>query len=404
MTHPQLRRLKIHRYEQFEDVPWIEFSPDQNLILGINGAGKTSLLKLLRAVLSFDYGPLLDKRDFSLELEAQIPVMARRREPFLADVRAKIEHKASAQSVESDADLDEMRRSGEGARLRGEIDIVVDGELQHLKFGGVGEKDHVAATGGLIPVLVDLGDHGFAYVNSSGAMISEDTTQFRKLTAEIEYALGEAGKVEMPLGEDFDLLRQARVFVSLLARLEEDERKEGLCLDRRSQTGWSGVLNPLLADALVVRPRIIREQAKRLECRGLELRVQFRSGVEVVDSELTFGQRRYLAMALALLSSPGRPIFIDEIDNGLHPRLVEAVLGMLPGRQSFLASHNKLVVDYLNYDSADDVRRKIHICRRDGAGKQTVGMLDEATVQDVFEKISVGVMHPSDVLLAEGLW
>lgn len=50
-----LRSLTIHRYEQFVNCPRIELSPDDNLILGINGSGKTSLLRLLAAVLRWNY-------------------------------------------------------------------------------------------------------------------------------------------------------------------------------------------------------------------------------------------------------------------------------------------------------------------------------------------------------------
>jgi len=48
MSVPSLRWLQIHRYEQFDPVR-IEFSGQENLILGINGAGKTRLLRLIRA-------------------------------------------------------------------------------------------------------------------------------------------------------------------------------------------------------------------------------------------------------------------------------------------------------------------------------------------------------------------
>lgn len=46
MSTPTLRWLQIHEYEQFEPVR-IEFSPRESLILGLNGAGKTQLLRLI---------------------------------------------------------------------------------------------------------------------------------------------------------------------------------------------------------------------------------------------------------------------------------------------------------------------------------------------------------------------
>ncbi|HEY0137064.1 MAG TPA: AAA family ATPase, partial [Nannocystis sp.] len=105
-----------------------------------------------------------------------------------------------------------------------------------------------------------------------------------------------------------------------------------------------------------------------------------------------------------LLSHPDSPILIDEVDNGLHPRLVETLLQLLAGRQSFLASHNKIVIDYTNFDGPEDVRRKIHIVQRAKDGRQSVLVLDDETARAVYDKIEVAIQSPSDVLLAEGLW
>jgi hypothetical protein len=163
------------------------------------------------------------------------------------------------------------------------------------------------------------------------------------------------------------------------------------------------LLSALGAESLALRPKVVQANGV-LHCKGFEVRLKFTSGAEYTDSGLTFGQRRFLLMALLLIFRPSFPAFIDEIDNGLHPRLVEAALNLLSERQSFFTSHNKIVVDYINYDSADDIRRKIHICRRDATGRQTVDTISESHAQEVYEKVAVGIMHPSDVLLVEGLW
>ena len=63
-----------------------------------------------------------------------------------------------------------------------------------------------------------------------------------------------------------------------------------------------------------------------------------------------------------------------------------------------------LVVDLLDYESSEDMRRTIHVCRREPDGTQRLIELSDDQVREVFEKIEVGIMHPSDVLLQEGLW
>lgn len=192
------------------------------------------------------------------------------------------------------------------------------------------------------------------------------------------------------------LMREGTRYVS------DDWLPEPLTAKPRSQ--FSDLLEPLGAQSLLVRPKVGLSTPEKLECNGFEVRLKFTSGAEYVDSGLTFGQRRFLMIALLLLFRPSFPAVIDEVDNGLHPRLVEAVLRLLPARQSFLASHNKLVLDYINYEDTEDIRRKIHICRRALGGDQTVAAIDEATAQEVHEKLSVGIMHVSDILRMEGLW
>jgi hypothetical protein len=141
-----------------------------------------------------------------------------------------------------------------------------------------------------------------------------------------------------------------------------------------------------------------------VEGEGIEIRVRFASGTEVIDSRFTFGQKRLITIALGALLCGGSPLLVDEIDNGLHPGLVEKVLGLIRGRQTFIASHNKLVVDLLDYESPEDIGRTIHICQRNQDGTQSLVALSDEQVREVFEKIEVGLMNPSDVLQREGLW
>jgi hypothetical protein len=151
-------------------------------------------------------------------------------------------------------------------------------------------------------------------------------------------------------------------------------------------------------------PNVVREKGELIECRGLGIRVRFLDGTELADTELTFGQRRFLYAGLMLIARPDAPFLMDEVDNGLHPRLIETLLQLLAGRQLFLASHNKLIIDYTNFAGPEDVQKKIHVVERGDDGRQTVRTFDEETARTVYEKIAVAIQSPSEVLLAEGLW
>ena len=421
MTHPQLRRLKIHRYEQFVDVPWIEFSPHQNLILGINGAGKTSLLRLIHAVLTFDYRKLL-AQDFDVEFELAYPAFA----PLTEMVEVSGRVLRTAQVLTDDAlrhpesmdDLNQLEadmeaRSGAHrlnfAVLREQATLALDGKdlpvSRKPTQGRVLPWEDARARGG--PTMLAL------LPSFSGFFVRESDDDFRALTDNIEFSLAPDSAKRFGIEDARDV--PPMFLLALLRHLTDlKDKKTGARFGRddllpdmphgKPANSFERLLAPLGSQSLSIRPKVVQETADVLECRGLEIRLKFDSGAEYGDSGLTFGQRRFLMMGLLLLFRPNFPVLIDEIDNGLHPRLVEAVLALLPGRQAFLASHNKIVVDYVNYDSAEDICRKIHLCRRADDGKQNVATLDESTAQEVFEKISIGIMHPSDVLLFEGIW
>ena len=151
-------------------------------------------------------------------------------------------------------------------------------------------------------------------------------------------------------------------------------------------------------------PKIVRQEKSAVRCRGVGFVCEFLNGNKVAESELTFGQRRYLYGGLVSLLRPGSAVLVDEIDNGMHPRLIETLLKLWEERQVMLVSHNKLVIDYVNFAGPEDVQRKLHIVQRGEDGRQSVKVLDAEEANEVYRKIAVAIQSPSDVLRAEGLW
>lgn len=448
MTQPYLKRLKIHRYEQFVDVPEIEFSPGTNLILGVNGAGKTRLLRLLHAITANDFEALAGQ-DFEVEFEMVLP-------GDLA-LQARVKNKAvnDSYTLIGNGTPTQAKRAEEGGFSVSAQLHLPGGEVAEYEVGsrtsevrlsnGAFEREQGAAffTIPLLriaPLLKKGGTDADAVVRAlfptvRSVFVREDASEFRDLVDEVRFKIqlpnkggvalsftspGPKSIVELikvfffqpifqvgsgQVGSGAD--RALRVSQGLSMRQLEPLQPSPWELSARTgeQVEVAQVLGPLRAEDIHLVPRVVKSQSAVLDCQGLELRVKFASGTEVASSELTFGQRRFLSMALLFWMLPGIPVLIDEIDNGLHPKLVEAALKMGEGRQQlFLASHNKLVIDYTNFDGPEDVQKKIHIVQRADDGRQTVLTLDDATAREVYEKISVAIQSPSDVLLAEGLW
>lgn len=429
MSVPSLRWLQIHRYEQFDAVR-IEFSERENLILGINGAGKTRLLRLIRAVLSQDFGEVID-RPFDVEFEFATGVLPGIDAPVVIHGRVQNE---DAMRLDTDGEYPESL-SLRATTLRASIvyDFTDSRVSCELKDGELSFRD----SSGLFVETAPYSGEGFlrppftrkdrrkmakrmALISGfRSVFVGEADREFQVLTSEIEYLINAIPLRQLSLefqsrterlvrGDMFPLLFQVATH---LDRAVPGISPSWFEFSRGSPDMASSIADELLRveaaiglSHILLVPRIVREKGTLLECRGLGLRVRFRDGTEVVESELTFGQRRFLYASLMLLSHPGAPFLMDEIDNGLHPRLVETLLKELSGRQIFLASHNKIVIDYTNFAGPEDVQRKIHIVQRGEDGRQSVLRLDDETAQNVFAKISVAIQSPSDVLLAEGLW
>lgn len=430
-----LRSLTIHRYEQFRDCPRVEFSPDDNLILGINGSGKTSLLRLLAAVLRWNYDALLGQ-PFDIEFEqvlddgAGSPVSIAGRVQYQPAVpgaaqQAQIRRAARSRYEGLEARFDMRHGSGRSctAEVRdSNIHVTVDGTafegetpvtpwiadcIAESLAGHCDSDDPEGESVASIPL--DVSEHAFETF-----VVRETDIDFTELTERISYD----GILRPPPEHSYSVMAGqwgALVEEVLIAAIEAPDpwghlppvaygrdAGEDELLDMRS------LLAALGAERISFRPRIEKSEniddGVQFEGKGVEIRVLFPSGTEIVDSRLTFGQKRLITIALGALICGGSPLLVDEIDNGLHPGLLEQTLQLIRGRQTFIASHNKLVVDLLDYDSPEDICRTIHICRRNPDGTQKLVPLSDDQVREVFEKIEVGIMSPSDVLLQEGLW
>lgn len=434
MSVPTLRWLQIHRYEQFDPVR-IEFSAHENLILGVNGAGKTRLLKLLRAVLSMDFSDLR-AQPFDIEFEL-LTSLARNAESPLT-IRGRV-HDEVVSADGPDDFPGSMPRQGvslvamlvyesEDTKFSCELK---NGVMTFRESNGAFEEDvSYRGEGSLLPPFrhVDTSEAARKIFNMrptcESAFVSEADQEFQIFTRELEYSviLAEAPMsrlIAIDPSERFGRLLGQDLFPLIFRVVSDLNRKaisKGLLpfASLRGPAIHAGALrhNKLLericaaigAGDVQFSPSTVSVKGDLIECRGLGLRVVFIDGTELADSELTFGQRRFLYAGLMLMAHPTAPFLMDEVDNGLHPRLVETLLNLLASRQIFLASHNKLIIDYTNFDGPEDVQKKIHVVERGDDGRQTVRTFDDETARTVYEKIAVAIQSPSEVLLAEGLW
>lgn len=427
MSAPTLLWLHIHQYEQFDDVR-IRFSPRENLLLGVNGAGKTRLLKLIRAVLTLEFGELLS-RPFDVEFELQTVsggVLGRddiRVTGRVTNVGGTAQGNAENISLQPPMELTATiaYRSAEAliwSEIRG------NEVFYHRDRPSVAEKAMLSGGGSLKPTHRELQDPILretlpkVFPRCEANYLGESDHEFRVLSQILSFTTDGKGITFSTADEKGEslgvpLLWDLLPLVLNVGRLARERFKEGLALSAAGtwaipvpidQTVLPRLFTPLGVRTVRLIPKVTREKGERFECRGIEVNVEFLDGTRLSESELTFGQRRYLYAGIVFALHPGVPVLVDELDNGLHPGLVATLLGLWQDRQLFLVSHNKLVIDHTNFAGPGDVQDKIHIIRRGEDGRQTVLALDEAAAHEVYEKIAVAIQSPSDVLRAEGLW
>ncbi|MBN9681142.1 ATP-binding protein [Corallococcus sp. NCSPR001] len=137
------------------------------------------------------------------------------------------------------------------------------------------------------------------------------------------------------------------------------------------------------------------------------LRFFFKRGDEEVSHDLlSYGQKRLLAF-FANADASGDIIIADELVNGLHHEWISACLNEIGERQAILTSQNPLLLDFLRFESIEEVRNTFIICKRaeSATDAQLIWRnLTEDEAESFFLAYQTGIQRVSDILLTKGLW
>jgi predicted ATPase len=153
---------------------------------------------------------------------------------------------------------------------------------------------------------------------------------------------------------------------------------------------WLGHLQTVLPDLAEL--KVI----ERPEDRHLYVVATYTSGVKVPSWLISDGTLRFLALTLlAYLPSEGRTYLIEEPENGIHPRAVEAVfqsLSSVYGSQVLLATHSPLILGLAQRDQMLCFNRT-----PDGATDIVTGT-EHPALRDWQGQINLGILYASGVL------
>jgi len=132
------------------------------------------------------------------------------------------------------------------------------------------------------------------------------------------------------------------------------------------------------------------------------VRVTRPDGTLFFHDDLSFGQKRFLAF-LYIVNRGSFIVLADELSNGMHRAWIDLAVKKLRDRQSFIAAQNPLILDRIGFANAQQMQQSVIFCRED----QGHFVWENAPVEemrDVFRAYDVGLQHMSDVLWQKGLW
>lgn len=431
----KLTRLKVHRYRDVAPGTELVFSPSWNLVLGENGTGRTTLLELLSLALSADFSGLAQE-EFSLEYALSFPGMALR-------VRVRNEPpSASRTPVAGDTSRFELvfppaREPDAPPELEPFMELVLEldapGPLLVMRADSAGVAWEVDGQPGYAQSLrwallartvwvVLFMTAQYLEPEVKGLLKELLRRTFLLAPARFDEALGtfqhigttqygmeRRGGDVFPIG----LMSLPTWLPGLLRERVERELPSGPIVIRHDEVERSflarfvalaGFASGRFQMELLKQPRA--DDGGRLEFSHFGFGFTRHDGTVLTHEQLGHGQKRLLSF-LYYLDVNEDFVIADELANGLHPRWVEAALGELGTRQSFLTSQNPALFEHLPLASAGEARASLVHCAlamREGRERKVWSNPSEDVATRLFTAYREGRTPLAALLRTHGLW
>ena len=406
LDRPRLKKLVIHRYRHVKPGTTLEFDDTWNVIVGKNGTGKTTLLKLIEAILRGD-PTALDARthvEFVIEssevrIESEFEWKCSPPRDSLEVVRGEVDlrsrgtvtffsrsdsyrwerapysghHTEFSESTARIAGLAESIKTDSPPTLWPLKALPNAERLHHSRFDeslGFFEEllgwrsQRIASTG-----KVSVGAIGGSIPVGMWTQLAEGWPAFSEFGVVAEWA-----RQPVTWGRETDAVLGAFEGLSGLDKVEFELRVQS----SRSEDGEVEV---------VFHPA--------------ELKIQ--KGTSTFDAAgLSFGQKRLLAF-LYYLQMNAPILILDELSNGFHRSWIDYAVEQMQTRQNFAATQNPLLLDRIFFHSPEELQRSLIFCREED-GKFVWENAKAEEIQEVYDAYNVGLENVSEILWRKGLW
>lgn len=363
----------------------LEFRSGINVVLGKNAAGKTTLLNVLAEALQvFD-----------------LPSEERSTRSVLARGNAKLERETTI-AAKRPSDLTRHGSFSVSERFDAKLDngsfsaLLTD---EHLELDG-----QVIATGKnpLVALFAELDARSKPLL---GEFFGLATTDVRRLDESLEYFDSLLAFTQTRVGQTVEASPWSVLPRGMRNFLVQHNENVGPFFTAKFLNRSAEVMGYEAAQGRIDVES--KSTAGKVETRLANLRFAFSSGRDsFTHSSLSYGQKRLLSF-FAISDACPEVLIADELVNGLHHDWIRACIDEVGDRQAFLTSQNPLLLDYLAFDSAEEVQRGFVLCSRETTGDTTQLVWRNPTpaeAAEFFAAYETGIQTVSEILIAKGFW
>ncbi len=409
-----LESLTIHRFRNVKPGTRLEFNPGMNVLLGKNATGKTTLLELISHCIRSDFMRFLEE-----EFELEYVLRSTEHRAIISVRNALQEGEASGTSSTAGLTLfvtfhldgkPAPSLSSTGARPQ---ICFYEGEL-------FGRQDCYRFDEGLeafSAILNRVSDSSRASIGSipaaSMTLLETSGHPFLRPPSGHQSLRGSVfSSQEGPndgLGQFESFFMPSELRERLLADFSGDDERIDARLMERDLKFLKDAVQLLDFHKGQVRAEVLdamQDRAKKT-LGNLRFWLSHRCEPPVPVDRLSYGQKRLFAFIYYLHCNP-EIVIADELTNGMHHDWIRDVVKRLEGRQSFLATQNPLLLDYLQFQSPEQVRSTFIQCQlKKGRGKKPEMIWAPLEVEDAerfYRSYESGGQYVSEILIVKGLW